>query len=149
MLRHSGWVAALILALAGCNSDPSGAVPVSGTVKIDGQTVEGVLVTFVTDKHAGFGKTDASGKFSLKAQPGENKVFFSKITDPRVDDPDSGMDAEQIRMEAISKAGGDPSRAKIPELVPEELTHAETTTIKFPVPEGGSDAANFEIPARK
>lgn len=68
-------------------------IPVQGTVKIDGQPSERVVVTFHpiknTPGNGALGSTDAEGKFALattfgdKGCPaGEYAVTFSKITQP-------------------------------------------------------------------
>ncbi len=63
---------------------------VTGTVKLDGQPLEGALVTFSPTKEGGssaLGKTDSSGAYTLSYSPGvrgaeigENRVTISTLT---------------------------------------------------------------------
>lgn len=83
---------ALWLVALGCGGGESvKTVEVSGELKVAGTAMEGVDVFFLGKKHKGVGKTDAQGKFKLQAEPGENKVWFSKIEG--AGSAESGMDA--------------------------------------------------------
>jgi hypothetical protein len=139
--------------LVGCGSggrDTPDTVDVSGKVTINGQAVEGVEVNFINEAvdFAGFGKTDAQGNFRLVsgAAPGENKIYFSKIEGGGdiVIDPAAGMDEEQLR--AMAQGGQDTRGLDIPkQVVPPEYSDPTQTKLKFPVPEGGTDKANFNL----
>lgn len=82
--RVCGFLAAA-LAAAGCGSG-SGMVPVRGVVKLDGQPLAGVSVTFVAQDPGGrdaYGSTDPKGEFSLTTSqpsdgvlPGQYKVVI-------------------------------------------------------------------------
>jgi hypothetical protein len=79
-----------ILVLSGCQKNPFGTIPVSGTVKFDGKPIEGVTVTLIpvlTSNLGAYGLTTADGsfitttggaKFGSGTQPGEYNVTFSK-----------------------------------------------------------------------
>ncbi|MDR2170127.1 MAG: carboxypeptidase-like regulatory domain-containing protein [Planctomycetaceae bacterium] len=79
-----------VLLLSGCQKNPFGTIPVTGTVKVDGKPAEGVNVTLIpisTSNLGAYGLTIADGsfvtttagaKFGCGAQPGEYNVTFSK-----------------------------------------------------------------------
>jgi hypothetical protein len=131
-----------LVCLAGCGPKT---VPVSGTVKIKGQAVEGVQVQFISErKVVGFGKTNAEGKFQLVhgAAPGPNKICLIKVdTGQQKNDPAGGMDSGQF--EAMQQAQG--PKATIKQLIPPEYGDAVTTQLKFDVPAKGTTAANFDL----
>src|SRR5262245_11610288 len=91
--------AVLLVAAAGCGNQ-RGPVPISGTVTLDGEPVEGATVTFHTvgtDKEGkpATGETDKSGTFRLRTgtddgvRPGEYKVVIIKsiLADPNLKMP--------------------------------------------------------------
>ena len=88
----------VLFAAAGCGRRPP--VPVSGTVTLDGQPVEGATVTFHVlgrdrEGRPATGQTDKTGTFHLKtgnaggARPGDYKVVIIKniIADPKLKMP--------------------------------------------------------------
>ncbi|HBE66912.1 MAG TPA: hypothetical protein DDW52_02055 [Planctomycetaceae bacterium] len=96
------------LTFAGCGDPGIGAIPVSGTVTVDGTAMEGVMVVYTpadgSTGRAASGRTDAEGKYTLTTEingdgaiPGEYKIAVTKHenaeddlpkeVDP--DDPDS------------------------------------------------------------
>jgi len=89
------WLATVIgvgtLVATGCNS--SSAVGTKGVVKLDGNPLEGAMVTFVSENgsDAYSGKTDAKGEFTLVgtdgksgAKPGTYKVTVIKVATSNV-----------------------------------------------------------------
>lgn len=87
MNRFYGLMLAAALAVAGCGQSAP-LVPVSGTVKLDGKPIEGVLVTFRLAsgdlKPIATGTTNAQGEFELRhvergagIPAGEYKVTLS------------------------------------------------------------------------
>ncbi len=64
--------------LTGCGGPASSAVPVSGTVTVDGQPVEGGLITFlsVDDATPAAGAPIQDGTFQAEVEPGEKKVMI-------------------------------------------------------------------------
>jgi hypothetical protein len=146
--------AVLLAAFGGCGDAVSGpkTVRVAGAVTLDGRPLENAEVHFFSEKHAGFGKTDAEGKFKLitGAVAGENKVYFSKLKEGSfgTGDAESGMDAGQAEAAAAAVSGsGAPVLAG--QVIPAEYSSAATTPLKFTVPEGGTDSANFDLDTPK
>ena len=136
-----------LLLLAGCGDGDTGpaTVPVSGTLTLNGTPVEGAEVTFVHEEFAAFATTDSEGRYELVpgAVVGENKVVVSKWEGgPEMGggEEDDGIDAEQMRMMAETGGAGMPKQ-----LMPEEHSREATTGLSFEVPEGGSDAADFDL----
>jgi hypothetical protein len=65
--------------ITGCAPQGPVTVQVTGTVTLDGEPVEGATVGFrPTEGTPGTGTTDASGKFTLNATPGQNGVAVYK-----------------------------------------------------------------------
>jgi hypothetical protein len=124
---------------AGCNSAPSGPplAPAEGVVLLDGKPLSGADLMFQpqgeTKGQAGYGRTDAAGKFALTtpdtkrngAAVGAYRVTINKMVKPDgsdfVPDPNSGpedtggfkqilplvySDMEQTRLNAEIPAGG-------------------------------------------
>jgi hypothetical protein len=88
-----GWTLA-VAAAAGCAGEPA-LVPVTGSVKVDGQLAEGVQVSFWPADAAGkasrnrfaVGMTGRDGRFEVRTfsekglEPGEYKVTFTRSVD--------------------------------------------------------------------
>lgn len=80
-------VACGLIWVSGCGPGRPKTVPVTGTVTLDGQAVEGASVTFAPEAggRPALGTTDKDGKFTLKtfeerdgALPGKHKVTVIK-----------------------------------------------------------------------
>jgi hypothetical protein len=141
----------LLLLATGCGGGGRKApktVGVSGTVYLDGEPTEGVEIEFHGTDFVGIGKTNAQGKYELVtgAVTGENTIVFRKqdISGMQLD-PEAGMDMGQI--EAMMAAQGQGSRPtiQVKGLVPEFYSDVNRTNIKYMVPEGGSDSADFRL----
>ncbi len=105
-------------------------VKVSGTVTLAGKPLGDADVNFIGKDFAGIGKTDASGNYSLDAQPGENVVFFSKFdapVDPTMSQGDSGQ--------AIGPK----------QLVPKKYASAAESKTKQTVAEQDATGVNFDL----
>jgi len=149
--RSAGAVAgvawSLLLLTSGCGGVE--AVPVSGTVMVDGVPLEGVALNFTPIAAEGAegpgssGVTDAQGHFSLKtigarrargAVVGKHRVILSErvITGPDSDPYEPGISPEEAeaRLQKVSL------RYKLP-------PSARDGTLTFDVPPGGTSDANF------
>lgn len=139
--------------LGGCGSGGSSTVRtarVSGVVTLDGKPLAGAEVRFVGDKFTGFGVTNSEGKYALVqgAVPGTNKVSISKIEGGKNVDSAVAEDLEQLRTAAAAaQSGGAKIDLKnIPhEIVPSQYSDPMKTKLTFPVPEGGSTSADFQL----
>lgn len=140
---------ALLICLPGCGgSDFPETESVSGTVLLNGEPVEGVAVYFVSEKLVTQGKTDGQGHYDLVngAVAGENKVYFSKIESDgeagRQFAEGEGMDDAQ-RAAASGIAPGSDSPLK--QVIPQEYSNESDPKLKFDVPNGGTDLADFKL----
>jgi hypothetical protein len=134
----------LLLAAAGCGSEPYKVAPVSGTVTLDGKPLANAWVTFmpVGSKEnpnpgpTSAGKTDASGRYTLAIEPGRpgavvgaHKVSINtQGGDAKGDDRDAG--------------GPRAPREKLPDV------YNTRTTLTCDVPAAGTEAADFPLKSR-
>jgi len=124
---------------------------VAGTVTKDGLPLAGVEVFFASATFEGYGKTDPAGKYRLinGAAVGTNKVYMKKfsggVTAAGMDTSIPGMDEKQAAamMAAQAVAGG--GAASSASEIPPEYNHPETTKLTFPVPDGGTETADFKL----
>ncbi len=135
--------------MTGCGGEGKAGrgVPVSGSITLGGKPLDGASVTFMNGTFAGFGITDAAGKYRLVqgALPGTNKIVITKIIggpEPGVDDAASGMDAGQ--MEAAAMGSGVEVEKPL-NLVPDEYGDPSKTKLTYDVPSGGADGVDFSI----
>jgi hypothetical protein len=134
--------------VAGCGgSGESGVetVAVSGTVYLDDNPLAGCAVHFIhSDKYVGIGQTDSSGKYELKAEPGENTVLFFKSKD-------SGLTEEEQEMEDMAgteigeEGEEDAEGGEEGQLIPARYGDADQTDQKFNVPAEGATDADFKL----
>ncbi len=143
------WTVLLVglIVVAGCGTDGVKTVDVSGTVYLDDQPAAGVTVFFITDDHTGTGKTGVDGKYTLDngAQPGQNKVYFSKIagsdlSGEAVDDGEMAADMPD-EGEPSEESAAQPEGEQLPAKYTDPLNPPET----FTVPEGGTSSADFRL----
>jgi len=127
--------------VVGCGGPPTvKTAAVSGELKIGGKPAEGVTVMFSHPTQLGSAVTDAQGKFTVQAVPGQNKVFFSKIEG--AGSTESGMDAGMMMAEAGAGTGAAVLKGQV---IPEKYSRLETTDKTFTVPETGAANANFDL----
>lgn len=145
-----------ILLLSGCGSgDGIKTADVAGTITMDGKPLAGVEVFFSTDKFEGYGKTDENGKYRLinGAAVGANKIFMKKFDVgggglPGMDTSIPGMDEKQMAaMQAAQSSRGGKSKSNA-SMIPPEYSDPKTTKLTFPVPDGGSESADFRLSAK-
>lgn len=153
-LRSCVRILPLFTLILGCGEtgDRPKTVDVSGTVTLDGDPVEGAEVNFFSAR-ANFlasGMTDKDGKYSLYqgAAVGENKVWISKDTSkteltPLGMDPAENPEADVVQIEA---AAGTEMEAEVKgEQFPAKFSNPDQTVLKYSVPEGGAEDANFKL----
>lgn len=94
-------------------------------------------MNFSAAEYAGIATADASGKFELEAQPGENTVYIRKY------EGISGSFDETMLSEGDAAGGGGPKQ-----LVPPKYSDPAKTELKFSVPEDGTDSASFDLTSK-
>lgn len=147
--------------LPGCGGGGDAApktVPVSGTVYLDGQPLEGASVNFVstTGKFAAVGRTGPDGRYELAqgAVPGENKVHITKLVGEGLQmNPEEGMDEGQLEAMASATTEGDsatlaptPTGPKL--LIPPHYSDPEKSELKYDVPAAGSTTVDFRLTSK-
>ncbi len=146
-------LSAMTLTLTGCGGSSIGAVPVSGTVTVDGSPMEGVLLFFNPDSQGGqaaSGKTDADGVFHLTtleyrdgAIPGAYKVTISKRENEDDGLPKDVDPSDSASMDAIYGQLDTKKKTKSFNAVAEKFAQAATSGITAEVTKGG-DNSSFE-----
>jgi hypothetical protein len=83
LLRWSLCLGLVIPVLAGCGSG-DGKIPVSGLVKLGDAPLAGATVGFIGNNggQVAHALTDETGRFTVRATPGINKVIVNKAEDP-------------------------------------------------------------------
>lgn len=147
---------AMLSLLLGCGGGADGpkTVDVSGKVTLKGTPLANADVHFYSnDGKTYYGRTGDDGAYHLVkgAVPGDYKVFFTKMDEAsQALDPESGMDAEQLR--AAAEGAADPATGEIPkgldipkDEVPDEYNNPKRTKITFTVPDDGTTSADFKL----
>ncbi len=148
-----------VFGVAGCGGGGGpDTADVSGTITLDGKPLAGADVHFIGENFAGYGKTNAEGKYELVqgALAGDNKVTISKIDESRIpgagavqfsDNPDDGMDAGQMEamVDPAASAGGARRMNMTGETIPAHYSDPDKTQLMFVVPPGGTDSADFKL----
>ena len=140
--------AVLILGLSGCGGGgPSGpaVVPVSGTVKLDGQPAAGVGVMFfpvgMTRGTTYYANTDQSGRYELQASDGQKgaPVGEYKVTCSKYVMPDGSP--------FTSDGSMSPEMAGAKELLPPKYSDQSQTELTAKVPAGGG-TVNLDVTSK-
>ncbi len=107
----TGYALSLCMLVAGCGDPGIGAIPVEGTVLVDGEPMEGVMVTFHPDSAGGraaSGRTDASGNYKLTTEingdgalAGSYKISVSKHVNAEDDLPAEVDPNDEKSLDAI------------------------------------------------
>ena len=120
--------------LAGCGKKGD-IVPVSGRVTLDGQPLADVAINFgpltggMEGAYAAYGKTDASGRYTLRL----------------VDDNRIGATVGKNRVTLNENTPGGPSDGAAPRVQFKLPPTARDGTMQYDVPPGGTSAADFEF----
>lgn len=138
--------------LIGCGSEVKGpdVVPLSGTVKVDGQPVAGARISFIPSDpktNAVSGLTKEDGQYEVYygsrsgAPAGDYKVAISYLTlpdgSPYKASP-GGLDVDQMKMQG-----------KVVESLPPKVSDPTQTELKLTVPKEGKKDANFDVSKAK
>jgi len=144
-----------LLATAGCGGggrDKPDTVNVSGTIYLDNKPLADALVTFSTEEFAGTGRTNSEGKYTLAqgAVPGDNKVTVEKWEGGGVElNPEEGMDEGQFEAMADPDMTGKKKVDVGPkQLIPLHYSDPKKSDLSFPVPDGGTDSADFRLQSK-
>ena len=130
-------VAVLVIHCSGCGeavSQSGTALPVTGTVTLDGKPIEGASLTFIPltadQGQGGVGSTDAAGKYEVThfrtgkgLEPGEYRVAVSKLV---------MHDGSPIPAGTSSAADLNTKNA-----IPPQFSDPNSTTLKATVASGG------------
>lgn len=122
--------AGLVLAVGcGKSAGSRSTVPtseVSGKVTLNGSPLEGAEVNFLGEKFAGTSHTVADGTYKLQAQPGANKVYIRRLEGwtPKTDP--TALDG-------------------LKQILPPKYSSPEKSELKFTVPQGGANGADFQL----
>lgn len=134
-------------------------MPVSGTVTLDGDPVEGALVTFSPegDGHAAAGTTDGSGQYVLTTEingdgavPASYKVIitkFEKKAQPM--NPEEDIDAAYAAAEAAGEDITGTGRRRMPagpkNFLPAKYQNPQTSGLDATVTEDGENEFSFAL----
>lgn len=145
--------AAVLVAAAGCGGggrELPDTVPVSGTIYLNGQPLEGAEVQFFTEEFVAVGITGPDGRYELAqgAVPGENRVLVKKLEGEGIgmgDPAETGLDPYQF--EVAAEAAGNSAAAKkiAQQTIPAHYSDPEKSKLTFPVPDAGTDKADFRL----
>jgi len=145
----SFYLICLAAMVCGCSkSSKFDLTPVVGTVTLDGQPLADADVTFfhqgssVPGYQISTGKTDAAGKYELKAGakpgavPGDFKVTVSRIVskDGATVTLEEGMDMTQLEMQGLAKQS-----------LPEKYSDYEKTELSAKVENGKAEGYDFPL----
>jgi hypothetical protein len=146
ILNLKGIRTAILLATAamGCNSSKFEFAPVKGQVLLDGKPVDQAKIVFMPstvreDGESGpysQGLTDAEGRFALETV--EPSPRTGAVVGPHriiVSTKQARLDPEVLDREIID----------VPESIPWEYTYYKRTPLKYEVPRGGTNSADFAI----
>jgi hypothetical protein len=108
-MRRIGQVVGLVVLVAGCSNTASGLATVHGVVTMDGEPLDGAMVTFIPESGSGvnpaYGQTGTDGKFVLAGAkgerglpPGKYRVTVSKMKLP------AGQKADEPILAAVTEA---------------------------------------------
>ncbi len=128
-----------IIGCGGGGDDLPDVVPVSGTVTLNGEPLQGASVTFMGTGRPCYGATDENGKYTIKdlngregCPTGKYKVVISKYAKP------DGSPLEE----------GPEGGAEGVEHLPPQYSSDEKTTLTADVPEGGK-TIDFKLEFKK
>jgi len=141
IVRRFAFLALLILAGAGCSG--SGAVPVKGTVRLDGKELPGATVTFLSQESGGrdaSGATDANGVFRLttfEANDGALRGKYKVIVQPPAPLTTGGKAMTPEEAQRAAAEGAITPKAPTVVIAP-RFSQPDQTTLEQIVPPNGA-----------
>ena len=154
----------IVLSLGGCGTGVNlKTVPAGGTLTMDGNPVEGAGVTFMSKEgnRVAEGKTDASGKFTLKtvvgkvlldgAVVGVHKVSVSKTENSGKGSEGVAKVAGENDRDMVARMAGqatNTSAVKLKYLIPQKYNSPEYSGLTATVAEGGSKDIKIEVSSK-
>jgi hypothetical protein len=142
----------LLPCIAGCGDSRAGA-NVEGVVTLDGQPLPGVYLTFdrpelSPNENIGYiGKTDESGRYSLRPMLGEGTGVPSGKY--RVSLTTAVIDPTQPAPTFTNRSSATPFGSDTPPPPPEKIPPAyRDGKLTFEVPEDGTEEANFDLKSK-
>ena len=144
---HTAFVCLLLCCLfVGCRGGSSfpDPVPVTGTITLNGAPLEGAIVSFFTEgvsRLAG-GLTDAEGKYSVDAYPGNATVLVTKIT--------GGGEAAELEIDPENPEAGISNTetdvvAEATNEVPAKYSNRENSPLKAEIKAEGTNDFPFDL----
>jgi hypothetical protein len=143
-------IAIFVGSLVGCEpGNTYETAPVSGNVTMDGKPLEGAEIYFIGEGMTAFAVTDANGQYQFErgAVVGENQVYFRRMVGEMALDSSAEIDATQL--EAMAAAQGPMPGKNVPrQVIPSTYSDPAHPHFKFPVPQTGTTAADFDIKSK-
>jgi hypothetical protein len=146
---------AVSMFIMGCGPGLPSTVPATGTITMDGKPVEGATVNFLSEEGSvtASGKTDASGKYSLKTFVGDQNVDGAVIGKHLVAVVKTESDGQAISdpKEFMANMAQNPaitSDFKTKNLVPAKYSNPTMSQLKAEVTEAGPNDFPFELSSK-
>jgi hypothetical protein len=136
-----GFVACLVVALAGCSAGGSG-INVKGQVLLDGKALAGAHVVF-EGPGGSSATTDSDGNFEIKSatkfdsiKPGKYFVYITKYVDKKGNAPDPEERDQLIAAKLLKN------------LVPAKYSDPESNVLTEEIKEGANNLAPFKLTSK-
>jgi hypothetical protein len=148
------WVALCLFSLTGCQpSDRLNLVPVVGTLTLDGQPLEGAIVTFApqsSEAVAASGTSDASGRYALStagahrpgAVPGSYNITVMKLNVKNLSEAEQAAAQAKMQNQGITMA---PPTTEAKQLLPLKYRNAATSGFTATVDQKGKNTFTFDL----
>ncbi len=141
--------------LTGCGSDLPDTVPVSGTVTLDGDPLEGATVNMLSDESniVASGKTDANGEFTVNTVIGSQTVEGAvvgahKIAVVKTESGGQDMKDPKEMMAEMTTNPAITSEYKQTHLIPERYNNPTMSQLTAEVTESGPNEIELELSSK-
>ncbi|MCA9126674.1 MAG: carboxypeptidase regulatory-like domain-containing protein [Planctomycetales bacterium] len=148
----------LLLLVSGCGPGGIGTVPVTGTVLVDGEPMEGVMVVFNPGDggRAASGRTDAQGVYTLTTEvngdgalPGSYQISVSKHEAEEDDLPKEVDPNDEASLDAIYSKVDARKTAKSKNLIEDMYSNYRGSGLTAEVKSGGENKFDFNVRGNK